>query len=434
MDYTEVPRSLLYKERTDLKDFGVQIPGTINNLLFSNLKELFMATDRVKELILRCFNNAYYICTLIPCQDFPETEVAEYEKLLMEGDPYDLEEVCAVSMAMVVKLLQACDARCRQEGNELIKNIHYRFTHYRWYHGGATESFLKMVEKHNTDGLVLPQSEFAPRDIIEVIDNISVRDLQIYAEYICERLAHLEDPRQRMYWADMAIAKIKDYQRELCEKSEYNPKKDCFKYVDNDPSLRDFKWEDQIRSCYEQSKEAIKYYTEHYPNGDNNHPEKQTESVVPISENATLVAENEQLRQQLTQRVQELNELRKQNEEINKEKAELSKQVKEKADEIEDLRKQLEEAHTIPDTVTGKQRVRMELLRKIMEAAGINKVVLEKWGNKDKAGTLMGTILDIKSTTCKTYISDPCLNVQYHEETIETINPLLKALGFEFSL
>ena len=102
--------------------------------------------------------------------------------------------------------------------------------------------------------------------------------------------------------------------------------------------------------------------------------------------------------------------------------------------EVESLKKQLEEAHTIPDTVPAQQKVRMELARKLMDAAGINEIVLGKWSNKDKAGTLMGAMLDIKPSTCKTYLSDPRLNSQYHEETLNKINQLLKALEIELRL
>lgn len=147
MDYIDIPRSLIYKDRTDLKDFGVQVIETVNHNLFFNLKMLFKATDRAKEIILRCFNNAYYICTLIPFEDFPEMQVAEYEKLLLKGNTYDREEICAVSMAMVSKLLPACDARWRSEDNDLINNIHYRFTHYQWMNSGARKSFDFMEEK-----------------------------------------------------------------------------------------------------------------------------------------------------------------------------------------------------------------------------------------------------------------------------------------------
>ena len=76
----------------------------------------------------------------------------------------------------------------------------------------------------------------------------------------------------------------------------------------------------------------------------------------------------------------------------------------------------------------------MELARKLMERAGINNVVLEKWGTKDKAGTLMGTLLDIRPSTCKTYLSDPCLNLQYHEKTVKDINNILEILEVDFRL
>lgn len=266
MDYLNLPRSLIYKDRTDLKDFGVQVINTVNHNLFSNLKMLFKATDRAKELILRSFNNAYYICTLIPFEDFPDTQVAEYEKLLLKDDLYDCEEICAVSMAMVCKLLPACDARWRSENNDLINSINYRFTHYQWMNSGARKSFEFMEEKHNTNNLFLPPNEFAPRDIIEVIETFSVSDLQDYAEYISERLVHLEDPRQRMLGFNTARLRIEKYQRELCENTEYNPKKDCFEYGDN--YIRDLTLEERVRNCYQKSKKAIEYYTKHYPDED----------------------------------------------------------------------------------------------------------------------------------------------------------------------
>ena len=388
MDYIQIPRSLIYKDRTDLKDFDVQVIETVNQQLFSNLKMLFKATDRAKELILRCFNNAYYICTLVPFEDFPDMQVAEYEKLLLKDDVYDCEEICAVSMAMVCKLLPACNARWRSEDNELINNIYYRFTHYRWMNSGARKSFEFMVEKHNTNGLFLPQSEFAPRDIIEVIETFSVRDLQDYAEYICERLVHLENPRQRMHGADTAIARIKDYQRNLCEETEYNPKKDCFKYADNDSSLRNFTWENQIRDHYQQSKKAIEYYQEHYPKMENSLHEQETDSDLSNSSNAVLVAENEQLRQQLTQRVNEIQELSKENAELKEKLAEFSEPV---------------------ENLTAEQKVRMAFALELFKAAGLTDEKLEQ--NKSKVATIMSLLTGIstkKSGTqiCQNYLID----------------------------
>lgn len=98
------------------------------------------------------------------------------------------------------------------------------------------------------------------------------------------------------------------------------------------------------------------------------------------------------------------------------------------------LQKKLDEANTIPESITAQQRVRMELARLLMEKAGINKTLLDKWGNKDKVGTIMSIILDIPPTTCKTYLSDPTINKGYHEKTISNINTLLEALGLDFKL
>ena len=108
--------------------------------------------------------------------------------------------------------------------------------------------------------------------------------------------------------------------------------------------------------------------------------------------------------------------------------------VNELEKQVTGLRQELEETHTLPDTVTAQQRVRMELARILMEQAGIDNVVLDKWGNKDKAGTLMGTLLDIRSSTCKTYLSDPNINFQYHEKIVEEINNILKSLEVDFKL
>lgn len=89
---------------------------------------------------------------------------------------------------------------------------------------------------------------------------------------------------------------------------------------------------------------------------------------------------------------------------------------------IEDMRKPVAD-------LSAKQKVRMELARRFMEKAGINQNVLEKQGNKDKAGELMAVMLnDITPQTCKQYISQPVLSRSYHEKTINLINPLLEEL------
>lgn len=116
MDYTKVPRALIYKDRDDLKDFGVQTPGTMNYRLFKRLKQAaLISISGAKEVALRCYNNAYYVCTLIllESKDFPELRISDYvDKILeIEKDKKYIDEVCLASMAMASLLLAAYDKR-----------------------------------------------------------------------------------------------------------------------------------------------------------------------------------------------------------------------------------------------------------------------------------------------------------------------------------
>lgn len=436
MDYTQIPRALIYKDRTDLKDFGVHIPGTMNYLLFSNLKDLFKATDRAKELILRCFNNAYYICTIIPFEDFPETQVAEYEKLLLKGDPYDCDEICAVSMAMVCKLLPASDARWIPDNNDLTKQIHYRFTHYQWMHSGARNSFEFMEEKHNTDEPILSPSEFAPRDIIEVIENIGVIDLQVYADYICERLVLLKDQRQRMYGADMAIARIKDYQREFCEDSGYNPKKDCFKYEDADVFVRDITWEMDVRNNYQQSKKAIEYYTEHYPQKEeNDSKDNDTESPQAPETDAPQTKISEQDSNQPgpsssdTAQLQGL--IKELQDDLKVEKAKNAKLEEEIAVLCEPVKE-----------LSATEDVRMAFALQLFRAAGLKDEKLDPTNRqKIKVATLMMLLLDKRSKkkgneahTCAKWLSHRDYVTSANKELIIDINKLFHELDMNIAL
>ena len=302
------------------------------------------------------------------------------------------EDVYQASMALVCVLLAAYDNEYKQKDNLLIESIHNWTSSNKWTGSLSHKSFEDILRTCSTDIFTLPQNVFAPRDIIEVVETVNVEYLQTYAEYICERLALLKDPRQRMYGADMAIARIKDYQHELCEDSDYDPKNDCFKNTE-DEYYRDYAWEERIRSDYKQSQETIDYYHAHYPNADNCHNEEQTESALSASDVEALIAENNQLKQQLAQCNSQMKEL-------DKEKEELKAKLKELLEPVEDL--------------TTEQKVRMEFALQLLEAAGLNDKVLNKRGNRQKAATLMSLLLDIRNEnsrgnaaqTCANYISD----------------------------
>lgn len=334
MDYTKIPRELIYKDRTNLKDYGVQVYGTMNNYLFTQMRKLtLLRCGNAKEIALQCFNNAYYICTLIQLDEYPDLSMDKYEKNLLEVKIPFPEDVYQASMALVCVLLAAYDDKYKQNDNPLIDSIHHWTSSNKWTGSLCHNSFEDILKACSTDKFTLPKSEFAPRNIIEIIENCSESDLQVYPEFICERLALLKDPRQQMHGADMAIARIKDFQHELCEESEYNPQKNCFNRTIDIFSISDLNWEISVRNKYQQSKEAIDYYTEHYPTNEETVESSQT----PETDN--LQTKIDELESKLT--YQEIQMGKANN--INTQQAKRIKELEAEVLPIKDLESDLEE-------------------------------------------------------------------------------------------
>lgn len=393
MDYTKIPRELIYKDRINLDAFGVETPETINQYLFSQMVRMtLLRTGTAEKIALRCFNNAYYICTLIQLDKRPYLHMDGYEELLMKEDIPFVGDVYQASMAMVCILLGAYDDKWKKKDDILIESIYHWTSSNKWRGNSCHNSFEDIVKTCNAEGYYLPSDAFAPRDIVEVIENFPERNLWEYADYICERLALLKDPRKRMHGTDMAIARLNDYQRKLCKNTEYDPRKDRFKNSDYG-LVGDFSYEENIRNTYKRSQEAIDYYNALYPNAENCHHEELTESALPASGNEALIAENNQLRDQLAQ---------------------CKSQMKELETNINELKAKLDEVLEPVENLTAEQKVRMEFALQLLQAAGVTDEVLKKRGNKQKVATLMSLLLDIRNNnsrgntaqTCANYISD----------------------------
>ena len=437
MDYINIDRSLIYKERTDLKDFGVQVPGTINYQLFLNLKELFKATDRGKELILRCFNNAYYICTLIPFEDFPETQVDRYEKRLLDGESYAAEEICVVSMAMVCKLLPAVDARWRSENSDLIEKIFYRFTHYRWWAMPVSDEFKTIAENNNTDGLFVSPIEFAPRDIIEAIDNVDVRVLMAEVEYVCERIALLDDTRSRTYGADLAIAHLNDELQGLYEDFGYNPKTKKFKSAEPGTAGAEPNFQESFWKEVNPIKKAIEYIDSHRPI-ENNDIGKQPENTSHETESKGLVAKTRALESMRSKYEEQLtranNTICQQATSIKKLEGDiriLKEELRLAQEKINDFMQPVEE-------LTADQKVRMAFTLQLLRAAGLHEEVLND--NKSKVARLIHLVTDIGANNngkypptqiCQNWLGDKLYYPERNLEIIKEINTLCALLQLD---
>ena len=326
MDYLKITRSLIYKDRNDLKDFGVQTPDTMNYLLFMYLKQqALMGVPGARDVALRCYNNAYYICTIIllEANDFPELRISDYVDTILdtEKDNKYTDEVCLASMAMACLLLARYDDRYGRN-SDIWNAIYHRCTHYQWYHSSATEIFLNMMSLEYSFSFPLSNTEFEPRNIIEAIEEASPLDLALGHKYICNSLSNVTDRRKAIYGADLAISRLNDDLREIYEDWEYNPDTDSFEYEDE--LMRDLDSEQRVRDGIEIRKSAVEYIIEHFPTKENTKNENKKESVNDIIQNNINghQSDDETLRQQLTDALKTIKE---QTQTINEQQAELER-------------------------------------------------------------------------------------------------------------
>lgn len=261
MDYTEVPRSLIFKDRTSLNDFGVLDVGTINNYLFTQMRKLtLLRCGDAKEIALQCFNNAYYICTLIQLDEFPDLCMDKYEKKLLEVKIPFSEDVYQASMALVCVLLAAYDDKYKQKDNPVIESIHHWTSSNKWTGSLNHKSFEDIIEKCCTDSFHFAPNAFAPRDITEVINNVSVDNLVKGKEYVSERLVLIGDKSCRNKILDKVMLRINKDLHELYETWGFDPETNRFEDDEGEYYESDYKLLERVLQEIDEKKAAINYY------------------------------------------------------------------------------------------------------------------------------------------------------------------------------
>ena len=85
-------RARVYRERTYLKEFNVKEDWTVDRIMYAHFISLKI-TDlpNQADCILACYNNAYYIATIILHESFPNAYVSQYMDIALSV-PTDNEE------------------------------------------------------------------------------------------------------------------------------------------------------------------------------------------------------------------------------------------------------------------------------------------------------------------------------------------------------
>ena len=181
MDYTKVPRSLIYKDREGLDNFPVDAKFDYPQMeadFFEALEErpFIVNDDDAPELVLKIFNNARYITTLIMSENHPHLYLRRYFKIAAEGinNKTITNHVMPATMALVKNYL--CHYRkfyYTKITDAIIKNFNSKAWSVDCPEG--KDDFFKLIINGFSDHpLWLTDGEFKRRDIRDVIADMDV--------------------------------------------------------------------------------------------------------------------------------------------------------------------------------------------------------------------------------------------------------------------
>lgn len=184
MDYTKIPRQLIYKDLDNIDDFGIDDKSSLEYEFYETLvdcplihnKESVEYIKDIPKLVLQIFNNAYYICTLINMEQHTELYVDRYlskAKNDNEGSLMWCNYVMPITMALVYSLL----LRNKFHKHDILQRIKERIESIDEDGSIKCKAYFKRMtieskasDNNNDEDLKL--YEFAPR----TITHESIRD------------------------------------------------------------------------------------------------------------------------------------------------------------------------------------------------------------------------------------------------------------------
>ena len=207
MDYTKVPRALIYKDRDDLDNFPVIErfdPPQMEARFLDALEQrpFIKKSYDAPELILQIFNNARYITTLIRLENHPNHYLHKYLAIAGSNNRNITiaNHVVPATMALVRNYL--CNYFTGYIGSKIVEDITNHFNTDAWKDDtiGGQDDFYKLfigytinneiVDPSSVHPLWISDDDFRPRDIKETINDplFTARDISENIDYILNTL------------------------------------------------------------------------------------------------------------------------------------------------------------------------------------------------------------------------------------------------------
>lgn len=105
MNYTTVPRELIYRDRHFLEEFGTEKPFTLNYEVAQRIQQYLVINNRHnnREILLTIFNESYYLTTMLLMDDNVLDNYDAYVSLILSHNPY-CEQLAQTIKRMVMAL------------------------------------------------------------------------------------------------------------------------------------------------------------------------------------------------------------------------------------------------------------------------------------------------------------------------------------------
>ena len=172
MDYTVIPRELIYRDRKNLDDFFEA--NELNAALIKNMTDIddLMNSDFEKHALM-CMNAAYYICTILMHEKHPVWRLSKVDSYLCNLNLHPVEEFKTIVFCLVYILLKHYNKGWQGNKDELLKQISFfiypdeRHVEIRVHVHlvGSQNDIRGTLETNLPQGVVLPDDEFALRVI-----------------------------------------------------------------------------------------------------------------------------------------------------------------------------------------------------------------------------------------------------------------------------
>ena len=163
-DYTSVPGDLLYCDRRDLDDFGVDEIPSLNYLIHNRLYDRYSSFADYENFVKDLFNCAYYICTMALADAHPERRFGAYVRVADMHTRFHAEYGGAV-LAIVLLQIRAHHWDKQRGISWLSGSLEKELSNEKY--GDIYQSvYTDVLQTANNNIItVSPDNEFRPRKI-----------------------------------------------------------------------------------------------------------------------------------------------------------------------------------------------------------------------------------------------------------------------------